>query len=59
MKLEIKRLDSEDVTRSRKEVDRVYEIFREGVSFTKSASREVPKNASRRIPKATVSRKSS
>lgn len=51
MKSETIHLDSEDITKSRKEVDRVYKIYREGLPFAKSEFEQALKKASRRIEK--------
>lgn len=55
MKLEPKYLDSEDVNKSRKEVDRVYKIYKEGLPFTESDFEEALRKASQRTRKAKPS----
>lgn len=59
MKLETRYLNSEDVTASRKEVDKVYRIYKEGLLFTKRDFEKALKKASRRIDKTKSSPKSS
>jgi len=59
MKLQTKHLDSEDVNKSRREVDRVYKIYREGLPFAKSDFEEALKKSSRRIQKTKSSPKPS
>jgi len=55
MKLETKYLDSEDVNKSRKEVDRIYKIYKEGLPFTKSDFEEARRKESQRTRKAEPS----
>jgi len=59
MELGIKNLNSEDVVKSRKEVDRVYELHREGSLFTRKDVEEAQKKASQHIQKSKPSPKSS
>ena len=40
MKTKIKYLSSEDMNKSRKEIDRVYEIYREGFPFSEDDLKE-------------------
>lgn len=58
METKIKYLSSEDMNKSRKEVDRVYEIYREGSQFSeddlKEALEEVIREASERIGKSNL-----
>jgi hypothetical protein len=50
-------IDTEDVTKSRKEVDRIYEIFRESKSFIQDISIENINNANRRTQKTKTNPK--
>jgi len=59
MTSETRRLDSEDINNARREVDRVYKIYREGLPFTSSDLGEGRKKATRRIEKPLPSRKRS
>ncbi len=55
MKPEAKYLDSEDVNKSRREVDRVYKIYKEGLPFTESDFSEAQRKASQSTRKAKAS----
>lgn len=59
MKLQTEHLTEEEVNESRREVDRVYKMYREGLPFTKGDFKEALKKASRRIEKTKSSPKSS
>jgi len=57
MKSETQHIDSEDITKARMEVDRIYEIHRKGSRFAGGGFEEAIKKASRRIGKPTPSPK--
>ena len=56
MTSETRRLDSEDINNARREVARVYEVYRKGLSFTSDDLGEERKKATRRIKKPLPSR---
>ena len=56
MTLETRRLDSEDINNARREVARVYEVYRKGLPFTSADLGEERKKATRRIKKPLPSR---